>query len=225
MVAMAATAAFLIAAGPVLAQARLSTQLPVRTSDATLAQEQAEIDRINAARQQADAEYARQQAACYQKFAVNNCLSEARDHRRVVVADLKRQEVALNDVKRKRAAADQVLRLEERQSELRAAEAESKRQQALSDQRAREERSVTKAGDRQAVVNAAPTRQEEQRKREAASVEKAAAAAQRAANAPGERTRYEARVKDAEDQRKRQQERVERSNKPGVVVKPLPVPQ
>ncbi len=214
----------LLGAGQALAQVAPETPLNAATSQVTINREAAERARINEARQQAQALHTREQAACYQKFAVNNCLLEARDRNRAVVADLKRQETSLNDTERKRAAADQVLRLEERQSALRQAEAETKRQQALADQRTREDRAVTKADDRKAVVDAAPVRQEEQRKREATSAEKAAAAAQRASNAPDERTRFESKVKAAEEQRQRQQTRVEQARKPNAA-KPLPVPQ
>jgi colicin import membrane protein len=52
--------------------------------------------------------------ACYQRFAVNDCLLDSRRARREVMADLRRQEVSLNDAQRKRRAAEQLLRSDEK---------------------------------------------------------------------------------------------------------------
>ena len=61
--------------------------------------------RIAAERSQAMAGYEQDQADCYQRFAVNDCLREVRQRRRVVVEELRRQEIVLNDQRRAAAAA------------------------------------------------------------------------------------------------------------------------
>ena len=55
-----------------------------------------------------------QERACYQRFAVNDCLHDSRRTEREVMADLRRQEILINDTQRKRRAAWQMLRSDER---------------------------------------------------------------------------------------------------------------
>lgn len=57
-----------------------------------------------------------QRQACYQKLAVTPCLNDARDQHNEKMRDLKRQEVALNEMQRKAAAADRVRALDQRNS-------------------------------------------------------------------------------------------------------------
>ena len=63
-----------------------------------------------------DAQFKQQEIACYQRFAVNDCLLDSRRTQREVMADLRRQEMLLNDVQRKRLAAQQLLRTDEKLS-------------------------------------------------------------------------------------------------------------
>jgi hypothetical protein len=72
------------------------------------------IQRIEQARADHERVYAAQQRLCYQKFAVNACLRELRLQKRVVMEDLRRQEVLINDEGRKRRGVDAVDRLEQR---------------------------------------------------------------------------------------------------------------
>ena len=54
------------------------------------------------------------QAACYQKFAVTDCLRAARAKKRVILDDLRRQEVILNDLDRQHKAAEALKRIEKK---------------------------------------------------------------------------------------------------------------
>jgi hypothetical protein len=54
------------------------------------------------------------QAACYQKFAVTDCLHAARAKKRVILDDLRRQEVILNDLDRQYKAAEALKRIEKK---------------------------------------------------------------------------------------------------------------
>jgi len=65
---------------------------------------------ISSTRQNYQREFAAQEVACYQRFAVNDCLNESRRLRRELMADLRRQEILINDTQRKRRAARQLLR-------------------------------------------------------------------------------------------------------------------
>lgn len=73
--------------------------------------------RIAAERRAVDERYAAEQAECRQRFAVTGCLDEARAHRRAAQADLKRQELVLDDAERKRRASERLQAVERRRAE------------------------------------------------------------------------------------------------------------
>lgn len=54
------------------------------------------------------------QVACYQKFAVTDCLRAARAKKRVILDDLRHQEVILNDLDRQYKAAEALKRIEKK---------------------------------------------------------------------------------------------------------------
>ena len=84
-------------------------------AEPTLAGREAlEHQRIRQARAEAMSQFAARDVVCYQKFAVNGCLADVRTERRGLLADLRRQEISLNDAQRKRRAADQLLRADEK---------------------------------------------------------------------------------------------------------------
>ena len=79
--------------------------------------------------------YQRQQQACYQRFSVNDCLTQARRERREVLDELRRRELLLNELERQTQAIDAINRIQdklspERQQQL-ADQAEQARLQAL----------------------------------------------------------------------------------------------
>ncbi len=61
-----------------------------------------------------DGQFKAQEALCYQRFAVNDCLIDSRQTQREVMADLRRQEILINDAQRKRRGAQQLLRSDEK---------------------------------------------------------------------------------------------------------------
>lgn len=73
----------------------------------------AEHGRINAERQRIEKRFADEETACFQKFAVNDCRDASRARRRADMADLRRQEISLNDAERKRKGAEQLQRMEQ----------------------------------------------------------------------------------------------------------------
>jgi colicin import membrane protein len=94
-------------AGSALAQADTDTP------EASHARERA---RIQAERVLAQSRFDDAAAECYQRFAVNDCLRDARDARRDVLADLRRQDLSLNSEEARRKAADRLTRLEKKSS-------------------------------------------------------------------------------------------------------------
>jgi colicin import membrane protein len=73
----------------------------------------AEQARIASERQRIEQRFADEEVACFQRFAVTDCRDASRARRRVDMADLRRQEIALNDAERKRKGAEQLLRMEQ----------------------------------------------------------------------------------------------------------------
>ena len=76
----------------------------------TLAPESAALDlgaerqRISAERAGHETVYLRAEALCYSRFAVSDCLRDARTERRLAMDELRRQELLLNDMERKAKA-------------------------------------------------------------------------------------------------------------------------
>lgn len=69
---------------------------------------------ISDSRASYDTQFKAQEVACYQRFAVNDCLIDSRRTQREVMADLRRQEILINDAQRKRRGAQQLLRADEK---------------------------------------------------------------------------------------------------------------
>ena len=89
-------------------------QSAVQIEDTITQQDAVERERIRQTRASQQARFIAQEAGCYARFAVNDCLIEVRAHRRELLADLRRQEILLNDAQRKRRGAEQLLRSDEK---------------------------------------------------------------------------------------------------------------
>jgi colicin import membrane protein len=178
--------------------------------------------RIAAERSQASATFAQEEKACYAKFAVTDCLTDVRRRQRVVMADLKRQEVSLNDAERKRKAAEQASRLEQRNDSKREESAEAKMQSSLRSQQEREQRAAGKSADRAAAQSAEAMNRESFEARKQSSAAKQLARDEKASQAAQERQRFETKQVEAEENRKRRETSRQNSGKPKA--QPLPVP-
>ena len=77
-----------------------------------------ELARIRSERVDEEAHYAREQAACYARFAVTDCLRRARAHRREVLDKLRQRELAINDAERQRKAREQLERIRQKSQPL-----------------------------------------------------------------------------------------------------------
>ena len=73
-----------------------------------------ERSRIQRSREQVKAEAEQANAACYQKFAVTDCLRGVRANNRLVLDELRRQEVILNDIERQAKAIEALNKIEEK---------------------------------------------------------------------------------------------------------------
>ena len=106
-----------LAAGPALAQP--AAELPTAGRDTEKA-------RIAAERARLEAGFKAEEAACYRRFLVNACLEDIRPRQAMAMAELRRQEISINEAERKAKGADQIQKIEEKNS--------GERQQQLADQ-------------------------------------------------------------------------------------------
>jgi|SRR6476661_7406145 len=183
----------------------------------------AERARIAAERSRLEAVFQTEQKACYRKFAVSGCIADAQARRRDALADLRRQEIALNDAERKARAAERMRALEQKQAD--EARRQSEAAAAEPAKRAgREQRAQEKAANAQAA--AAKEGTGKARPPRTAPAPKAAASA--APRSPGEqpdagenRRKYDERQRQAQEHKASVEQRQAQRNKPA---QPLPVP-
>lgn len=118
---------------------------PTETGAAQSRGIEAERSRIQAERARDEALFEHEEAACYARFAVTDCLREVRVRRREALDDLRRQEVVLNDAERKRKGLEEMERIQEKSSAQRMEEEAISRREAREAQQEREDRANQKA--------------------------------------------------------------------------------
>ena len=211
-----------------LALAAACAAVPGRSQDVPDS-ETAQRARIAAERAQVEANFKTQEKSCYRKFAVNECLSAARALRREALADLRRQEVSLNDADRKRQGAQRQREIEERSATAGPPRPGQPATSSRSDQGAREAQAAKRAADRsdrESKLASQPDRaaqarqriaqQEAQRKRMESDRGRAAAEAAQAAK------RREEQRAEAQQHREAVERRLAEQKKPPA--DPLPQP-
>ena len=181
-----------------------------------------ERSKIAAERARLEAGFQAEEAACKSRFAVNACLLEIRPRRNAAIADLRRQDLLINEAERKARGADQSQKTEDKSSlerQQQRAEQEKKAQQEAErrserhDQRGQSQ--AKSAADASANVEAAQTRQKNsQSKAEEAKTRHE----QAASNVLDAKVRSE---KAAQNQAERDKRLKDKSNS---TRKPLPAP-
>jgi hypothetical protein len=172
---------------------------------------ESERDRIQADRTRAEARYEREEAACYARFAVTNCLHEVRARRREELADLRRQEIVLNDAERKRKALEQLERIQQKSSAQGLEEEAARRAQALEARQEREERANQKASAAMKAKSGLSTGR---------GTQKTVEQGRTADDAASEQKQYSDKLKEAQEHRA-SREKIN-SEKSGTSSKPLP---
>ena len=122
-----------------------------------------ERSRIASERAAAQAGFDSQNTACYKKFWVNDCLDDVKANRLLVMSDLRRQEVALNDQERKAKGAQQLQKLEEKASVANDLSQQNERAEAIKKAQTRAEREATKAAVTAPVKNEAAEQSKQDR--------------------------------------------------------------
>lgn len=184
----------------------------------------AERARIATERSRVEAQYQGEERACWARFAVNDCLADARAKRRSALADLRRQEISLNDAERKQRAAERLRSLEQRPDTAPPAasppkirdrgDRDAKAAQRAAEQAARETEHARRAKTKRQADSAARV-SEELARREA---ERASRAERAAENVK----RREALQREARERQEALQRRLAARQKPPAA--PLPAP-
>ena len=178
--------------------------------------------RIAAERQTLEARIAIERAACYQKFAVEDCLSDSRKRARRTSDDLKRQEAALNELERKRRAAAQLEKIEEKAAPQRQQDLAAERERAGASQKAREERAANHANSRQSLAAEEADRQRQFAAKQKAHADEQAKLARQQAMAPVLAREHEEKLQKAAQHRADVERRNAQRDKPRSA--PLPPP-
>lgn len=163
------------------------------------------------------------ETACYQRFAVNDCLAEARVKHREVLSDLKRQEVQLNDRERRLRAGEQLRRIEEKvSSPERDIDLLNRQQQAQRTEQDRQINAEKKAVDSVNQTQERAGRRDEQQRRLEQAQKEDADRLQKAQAAAEERKRYLEKLRDAAQHRQQLEQDIK--NRAGTRAAPLPDP-
>jgi hypothetical protein len=181
-----------------------------------------ERSKIAAERARLEAGFQAEETACKSRFVVNACLQEIRSRRNEAMADLRRQDLLINESDRKARAADQIQKTEEKSSlerqqqraeQEKKAQQETERRSERNDQRGQSQ--AKSAADASANVEAAQTRQQNSQSKAG---EAKTRHEQAAANVQDAKVRSE---KAAQNQAERDKRLKEKSNS---TRKPLPAP-
>ena len=205
--------------GAALTFAQNLPQNPVAINpEPTTVEEQREgIARERAAVQ---ARFAGDEKACYARFAVNDCLRQADLRKREALADLRRQEVSINNTERKRKGAEQIQRMEDKSSADKQQERADKRAKALEDQQTREDKAVQKLEGRTQLQGETPAKLADEAARRQTSADKAASRSTKAVEAAEKRRIFDDKQKEADERRKDLAKRLAEKDKPPAA--PLP---
>jgi colicin import membrane protein len=194
--------------------------------------EKAERQRISQERTNLNAILAKKRTDCYQQLAVTPCLNEARDLHNDKMRDLKRQEVSLNDTKRKRAAAEQLRSLDERNSPKaqlaqsqrrgRALEASAKREKSRQEREIKREAQQANTASTQAAPDTVAAKQVPKPQGKARKEPQKLKRPVDATQIESKRLQAAKREQSAQEHRAKMQAREAKRKKPAA--KPLPVP-
>jgi colicin import membrane protein len=180
-----------------------------------------EIDRDRAELQKAQTA---EEAACYQKFAVNGCLLDTRARYRPKLTELRHRELAVRAGERRRMEDERQVRMAEQLKNEQANQAKAAERAGTASPAQRQAEADQRQADRAAALpGQVQQAQSQQAQAQAAHAKEAASVAQRAADAPAQRSRYTEKQKAAAERRAAQARRAqEKAAKPPS--QPLPDP-
>jgi colicin import membrane protein len=214
------TIAFFLITLSVLAGAQTVAPLPAPAPEP--GNTETERARISAERARLEAGFLTEDVVCYKKFAVNYCLGKVNSRRREALADLRRQEISLNDEERRIKGAEQLRRTEEKSSPERQQEAASSRAKALEDAQSRLERDKNKQQERAAAPSKAKANSNASAAKIRSNQQKAQARSDKQAAAAEEAKIFNDRQKESQARRAQHESEKLKQTKPPAKSLPLP---
>ncbi|CAM3558975.1 hypothetical protein [Polaromonas hydrogenivorans] len=178
---------------------------------------------ISAERSRLEVGFLTEDAACYKKFAVNSCLEKVNIRRREAMADLRRQEILLNDEERKIKGAQQIRKTEEKSSPEKLQEEADRRTKAAEDYQSRLEREKGKQQERGVAASNEAAAREANTAKLQAHQKKIQARSEQQAGTVEKAKEFDARK--AEAQERRAQHEADQLKRVKPPAKPLPLPQ
>lgn len=178
---------------------------------------------ISAERSRLNAGYLTEDAACYKKFAVNNCLGEVNARRREAMANLRRQEVLLNDEERRRKGAEQIRKTEEKSSPEKLQGDVERSASATKDYQRRLDQGKDKQQERSELQSNEKNERDAYAAKMLNNQKKSQMRSQRQAEATEKAKKFSERQKEAQERLTRHEaDQLKRSN---PSAKPLPLPE
>ena len=177
---------------------------------------------IAAERGRLEAGFLSEDAACQKKFTVNSCLENINARRRAVMADLRRQEIMLNDEQRKGKAEQQIRKSQEKSSSESMQQDSDRRTNAIEDFRGRQGRDQENAQRRNASVANEAAARDANAARLVNHEKKIQARAEKQAKAVEEAKKFKERQIQAQE--RRAQYEADQANRVKPASKPLPLP-
>lgn len=169
---------------------------------------EAERARIQAERASVEDIFTQAQAACYRKFAVADCQSDARLVRREALADLRRQEVSVNAMLARRQGAEALSRIDKKSSAQAGPQGASERAIAVEKQEARQASADEKALTRAAAERDAGARTSDATQRVDKQAQAVADRSAKAAAAAVKQQKYELKQKQAQEREVQRRKRL-----------------
>ncbi len=178
---------------------------------------------ISAERSRLEAGFLTEDAACYKKFAVNSCLGKVNTKRREAMADLRRQEILLNDEERRIKGEEQIRKTQEKSSSEKLQEAQGSRAKAAEDYSGRLKREKDKQQERTTTQSNEKAAREANAEKLLAHQKKTQARLDKQTAAAEEAKKFNQRQKEAQERRAQHEADQLKRLKPAA--KPLPLPE
>jgi hypothetical protein len=183
----------------------------------------AERLRISTQRAALEADLSREDTACYKKFLVNNCLNAVRARRVDALADLRRQEILINDRERKARGAEQIQKTEDKASLEKQQQEADRRAEALKDFEARMASEKQKNAARLKVESGEKANLDAANARTKSAQDKQADRTAKQAAASAEAKKYDEKIEKAKDRQARVAR--EKASQTKAPADPLPLPK
>ena len=178
---------------------------------------------INAERSRLEADFLAEESLCYKKFAVNNCLTRVNTSRRKAMAELRRQEVQLNDEERNAKGSAQLRKIEEKSSPEKQQEAANRRAKAAEDYQTRLAQEKSKQNQHSTMQSHEEEMSKERFEKNQAHQNKEQARLQRRTQDAEEAKKFSDRQQQARE--RRAQHEAEQLKRGTPSAKPLPLPE